>query len=285
MRNQGVEISLRGNLLHSKDWNLSASLTLGYNANKMLYVEHSSSDVASNFVTSPSNYLIQGTSYNTVWAYRLSRIVNGYPVILDADGKEMVTFDADDNPTSVTLSSTLKGVDALKNCGSTLPKYNGSFLLNLRWKNLEANALFVFSGGNVLRLDVADMNSYNMTTTHINERWTPTDGEGKVRLYYDIPTDIQQYAGTFSEWWRYSDSQIRNADYMKLRNISLAYSVPRRLTDRIGFGTTKFSLQASNLFYISAAGHDIDPEAYGLNTGSRSLSMPRSYSLGFSTSF
>lgn len=285
MRNQGVELSLRGNIVHTNDWDFSANLTLGYNTNKMLYVEHSATDIASSFITAPANYLIQGTSYNTVWAYRLSRVVNGYPVILDANGNEMATFDAEGNPTSVTVTSTLKGIDALKNCGSVLPKYNGSMQFNLRWKNLEANALFVFSGGNVLRLDVPDMNSYNLTSTLINDRWTAGDGDGKVRLLYDIPTDIQQYAGTFSEWWKYSDQHIRKADYMKLRNISVAYSLPDRLTSRIGFGTTKLSLQVNNLFYLSAAGHDIDPEAYGLNTASRSLLQPRSFSIGFSTSF
>lgn len=285
MRNQGVELSLRGSIIRSKDWDFSANVTMGLNSNKMINVEHSSSDIASNFITAPSNYLIQGTSYNTVWAYRLSRIVNGYPVILDADGNEMATFDADGNPTSVTVSSTLKGTDALKNCGTTLPKYNGSVQLHLRWKSLEANALLIYSGGNKLRLDVADMNSYSMTTTHINDRWTAANGEGRVRLFNDIPTDIQQYAGTFSEWWRYCDQHIRKADYMKLRSISLSYSLPQDLTRRIGLGTTKFSFQVNNLFYISAAGHDIDPEAYGLNGGSRSLQQPRSFSLGFSTSF
>lgn len=285
MRNQGVEISLNGNIIRSRDWEFTANITMGFNSNKMLLVEHSPSDIASNFITAPSNYLIQGTSFNTLWAYRLSRVVNGYPVILDADGNEMATFDADGNPTSVTVTSTLKGVDALKNCGSTLPKYNGSLQLHLRWKNLEANAMFVCSGGNKLRLDVADMNSYSLTTDLINDRWTATDGEGKVRLFNDIPTDLQQYASTFSEWWRYSDAQIRNADYVKLRNISIAYSLPDQLTKKIGLGTTRFSLQVNNLFYISAAGHDIDPEAYGLNSGSRSLQQPRSFSLGVSTSF
>lgn len=285
MRNRGIELSLRGNIYHTKDWDFSTTITLGVNKNKMLYVEHSPNDIASSFVTAPSNYLVQGTSYNTVWAYKFSRIVNGYPVILDADGNEMATFDEKGNPTSVNVTSTLKGTAALVNCGTVMPKYNGSVQFNLRWKNLEANALFVYSGGNKLRLDVADMNSYNITTTHINNRWSEEHPNSNVRLFYQMPTDIQQYAGTFSEWWRYSDLHVKSADYMKLRSLSLSYSLPNHLTSRIGFGTTKLSLQVNNLFYISAAGHDIDPEAYGLNTGSRSLQQPRSVSIGFSTSF
>lgn len=284
MRNQGVEVSLRGNILHQGDWDLSATATLGINHNKMLRVEHSSSDVASNFITAPANYFIQGTSYNTVWAYKLSRIVNGYPVILDADGNEMVKFDAEGNPEEVTVTSYLKGTDALVNCGSVAPIYNGSFQLNLRWKNLEANALMVFAGGNKLRMDVADMNSYSMSSDHIKERWT-SGSTDKVRFINDIPTNLQQYASTFADWWRYCEQQVKSADYMKLRSISLSYILPDRISNMIGIGNTKFSCQVNNLFYISAAGHDIDPESYGLNSGSRSLQQPRSVSLGFSTSF
>lgn len=285
MRNQGMELSLRGNIIHNKEWDFSANLSLGLNSNKMLYVEHSSTDGASNFVTAPSNYLVQGTSFNTLWAYKLSRVVNGYPVILDADGNEMATFDADGNPTSVVVTSTLKGTDALVNCGSTLPKYNGSLQFNLRWRDFEANALFVFSGGNKLRLDVADMNSYNLTTTHINNVWSSENPNENVRLFYQIPSNVQQYASTFSEWWRYSDIQVRRADYIKLRSISISYNVPKKIIKMVGVGATKVSLQANNLFYISAAGHDIDPEAYSLNGGSRSLQQPRSMSIGLSTSF
>ncbi len=285
MRNQGIELSLRGNIIHKKDWDFSTSLSLGFNSNKMLYVEHSTTDGAANFVTAPANYFVQGTSYNTLWAYRLSRVVNGYPVILDADGNEMATFDENGKPTSVVVTSTLKGTDALVNCGSILPKYNGSLQFNLRWKDLEANAMFVFSGGNKLRLDVADMNSYNITTSHINDRWTAENPGQNVRLFYDIPTDVQQYASTFSEWWKYNDRQIRNADYIKLRSIAISYNVPKILLKRAGLGATKVSLQANNLFYISAAGNDIDPEAYGLNSASRSLHQPRSVSIGLSTAF
>jgi len=285
MRNRGIELSLRGEVIRTKDWDFSTSLSLGFNSNKMLYVEHSSTDIASNFITAPSNYLVQGTSYNTIWAYKFSRIVNGYPVILDADGNEMATFDENGNPKEVKTTSILKGTDALVNCGSTLPKYNGSLQFNLRWKDFEANALFVFSGGNKLRLDVTDMNSYKLNTTHINDTWSEDNPNANVRLFYQIPTDVQQYASTFSEWWRYCDQHIKRADYMKLRSIAISYNVPKRFVRPVGLGNTKVSVQANNLFYISAAGHDIDPEAYGLNTGSRSLQQPRSVSIGLSTSF
>lgn len=285
MRNLGVELSLTGNIYRNRDWRVSTTLNIAYNKNKMLAVEHRSTDVSSNFISAPLNYFIEGTSYNTLWAYRLSRVVNGYPVILDADGNEMATFDADGNVTSVVNTSTLKGTDALVNCGTLTPVYNGSLSFNVHWKQLELNAMFIFSGGNKLRLDVLDMNAYNLNTSLINERWTQEDGEGKVRVFSDMPTDVQQYASTFSEWWKHSDAHIRPADYIKLRSINLAYSLDNKLCKRLGIGTTKFTLQVNNLFYLSAAGRNIDPESYSLNSGTRTLHQPKNVSLGLSVSF
>ena len=277
MRNRGIELSLTANLIRKQDWGLSATVNYAYNKNKMLTVEHNPTDIASNFITAPENYRIEGTSYNTVWAYRLSRVVNGYPVILDQDGNEMAQFDADGNPTDVTYTSTLKGTDALVNMGTFVPIHTGSLQLNLRWRELELNTLFIFSGGNKLRLDVTDMNSYQMTSDHVNDH--------TVKHYYEMPTGsvAQQYASTFSEWWRYCDEQVKPADYLKMRSINLSYHLPDAVIRKIGIGQTRLTLQVNNLFYWSRAGHDIDPESYSLKSGGRTLTQPKTISIGFST--
>lgn len=286
IRNRGIEFTLTGTIVNTKDWNLSATLIHAINNNKVMAVDEDPTWIASNYITSPTNYFKKGTSYNTLWAYRLSRVVNGYPVILDADGKEMAEFDANGNVTSVRHASTLKGTDALVNMGSVTPKYNGSLSLNLRYKDFELNTLFVYAGGNKLRLDVADLSEggYTMRSTHILDRWTASNSDG-VRLYLDMDNTARQYASDFNEWWRYNDQQIKDADYFKLRSINLAYNLGKTICDKIRINSAKITFQVNNLFYWSKAGNDIDPEAYGLNTGTRSVIQPRTFSIGFSTSF
>ena len=283
MRNSGVELSLTGNIIRKGDWNLTANLNVAYNKNKLLRVEHSPTDIASSFITAPTNFFIEGTSYNTLWAYRLDRVENGYPVIKDAEGNDMITFDAQGNPTINT--QTMYGTEALVNCGTLTPKYNGSLSLNLRWRDLELNTMFVFAGGNKLRLDVLDMSSYNVTTSVMNDRWTAMQGEGRVRAFADIPNDLQTYASTLSYWWRYSDAHVRRADYLKLRSINVAYNLPKPVCQKLHLGATRFTLQVNNLFTWCAAGHDIDPESYSANSATRTLPQPTTYSFGLSTAF
>lgn len=283
MRNRGVELSLTGNILRKKDWNISANLNLSYNQNKMLKVEHSPTSITSNFITSPRNYFIEGTSYNTLWAYRLSRVQNGYPVILDANGNEMITFNEDGSVNKVN-TTTMYGTDALVNMGSVTPKYNGSLSLNFRWKDLELNTMFVFAGGHKLRMEALDMNSYTLTTELINSRWSENAKEG-VRVFSDIPNELQTYASTLAGWWRYADVHVKRADYLKMRNINLAYHLPEAVCKKLHVGDTRLTFQVNNLFYVCAAGNGIDPESYGFNTGSRNLSQPKTFSIGLSTSF
>jgi len=158
-----------------------------------------------------------------------------------------------------------------------VPIHTGSLSLNLRWRELELNTLFIFSGGNKLRLDATDMNSYQMVTDHVNDH--------TVKHYYEMPTGsvAQQNASTFSEWWRYCDEQVKSANYLKMRSINLSYHLPDAIIKKIGIGQTRLTLQVNNLFYISAAGKDIDPESYSVKTGTRTLQQPKTISIGLST--
>lgn len=285
MRNRGVELSLNANVLRKRDWSLGLSFTYAHNSNKMLKVDHSTSDYATSFVTSPQNFFMEGTAYNTLWAYHIDRIENGYPIAQDAEGNDLVTFNEDGSVNKITLTSSLKGTDDLVNMGTLTPKYNGSVGLNARWKNLEMNLLFVYSGGNKLRYAVVDLSDEmgSQTLAGITDRWT--EGNDGVRMYIDMPDAVKNYASTFNEWYQYGDINVKSADYVKLRSLSLAYSLPASWLRAVRLGPTKLTCQINNLWTWSKAGHNIDPESYGLNSGTRGMSMPKTFAIGLTTSF
>lgn len=287
MRNRGFELSLTGNIIRTKDWSLSATLNYAHNSNKMLKVDHSDSDYAGLFMMSPTNYFIEGTAYNTLWAYHIDRFENGYPIAVDKDGKDMVTFKEDGTVANITRPADLKGTDDVINMGTLTPKYNGSLSLNLRWKDLELNTLFVYAGGNKLRLTTLDMNDNMGSETYegITQRWSEDNNPNGTRMYLDMPTNVRTYASIFNEWNRYGDHNVKSADYLKLRSINLSYTLPLDLTRHVGLGRTKFTLQVNNLFTLCRAGHNIDPEAYSYNSGTRSLSQPKTISIGITTNF
>ena len=104
-------------------------------------------------------------------------------------------------------------------------------------------------------------------------------------MYLDMDEVGRQYASDFAYWWKYSDQQVKDANYIKLRSISLAYNLPRTLCKTLHLSNLRLTLQTNNLFYWSKVGKDIDPESYSLGYGSRTVNQPRTFSIGLSTSF
>lgn len=287
MRNRGIEFSLTANLIRKKDWNFAVDFNFAHNKNKMLKVDHSDSDTSTSFIMSPQNYFMEGTSYNTLWAYRIDRIENGYPVAVDKDGNDLVTFNEDGTVANITTGSSLKGTENLVNLGSLTPKFNGAVSLRLSYKGIALNAFFVYAGGNKLRNSVVSMSDQvgSQTLKDITNRWSADAPDANVRMYIDMPTKVKTYASTFQDWWQYGDINVKDAGYVKLRSLSLGYSLPSGICRQIRLNSLNLKLQVNNLFTWCKAGSDIDPESYGLNSGTRGMASPKTYSIGLSTSF
>ena len=287
MRNRGVELSLTANIVRKKDWNFAIDFNFDHNKNKMLKVDHSGADNVSSFIMSPQNYFMEGTSYNTLWAYRIDRIENGYPVAVDKDGNDLVKFNEDGTVASITSNSSLKGTDDLVNLGSLTPKFSGSLAFRLNYKNFDLNAFFVYAGGNKLRNSVVSMNDQigSQTLKGISNRWSADEPDARVRMYHDMPSQVKTYAGTFQEWWLYGDMNVKDAGYVKLRSLSLGYNLPLMICQHLRLNSLKVKVQVNNLFTWCKAGSDIDPESYNMNGGTRGMASPKTYSIGLSTSF
>jgi TonB-linked SusC/RagA family outer membrane protein len=281
LRNKGIEVSVGGDWFKTDDWKLSSNIIFAFNKNTVEQVNNAAS-TAYSYIAAPSNYFKKNDPYNSLYAYRYGGMVNGYPYFLDQNGVSNVTFDANGNPTAV---KDITSPDAMIRIGQLNPSYNGSFSQRIAYKNFELGALFIFSGGNKLRKDVTALDSYNVTDEDLTRRWNSSGTSDLPRLYVDYPLATQNYAGALSSLWQYSDVQVLDASYIKMRNISLSYSLPSKITQKLKLVSAKFTLQANNLWYWSAAGDDIDPEAYSLNSGTRSYEIPKSFLMGLNVTF
>lgn len=287
MRNQGVELSISADIVRHKDWNFGIDMSFAHNANKIMKVDHDETASSTSFILSPTNYFIEGTSYNTLWAYRIDRIENGYPVAVDKDGNDLISFNEDGTIKEITSSSNIKGVEDLVNMGTLTPKFNGSFTLRLSYRNFDVNAFFVFAGGHKMRKSVVNMNDATGTDTReeITNTWSEDAPNENVRMYFDMPAEVRSNAGTLQYWWQYGDVNVVDAGYAKLRNISIGYSLPDNLCKKIKVSSIRIKAQVSNLFTWAKAWKGIDPESYSLNSGTRGMALPKTYSIGFTTSF
>lgn len=279
MRNRGIEFNLSSDWFKSSDFTLGSTVVYAYNKNTIIDVNYSTTSAPS-YITAPTDFYFANTSFQTMYAYKYAGMVNGYPYYYDQNGNPNVTFDANGTPTSVV---GINSPAALVPVGKLLPSWNGSFSQRIRYKNLQLNMLFVYSGGNNLRKEVVPLAPVTGNTLNEGIGQLYTNGyTSSPRLYFEYPNAIKNYASTLSDYWRYGDNQILSANYIKLRSLALSYTIQGNFLKRIHMTNLRLTAQGNNLWYHSAAGHDIDPEAYDLNSGARSLVVPKSFLLGLS---
>ncbi|MFC0780789.1 SusC/RagA family TonB-linked outer membrane protein [Flavobacterium sp. HJSW_4] len=277
--NKGIEFTVGSEWYNNGNLRINSNFVFAFNKTTVQKVTRAES-TAYSYVSSPTSFFVEGDYFNSMYAYKYGGTVNGYPYVLDENGNPSITFDANGNPNSTSIKS-ITNPEALENMGSLMPTYTGSLSQRFSYKQFDLNFLFVFSGGNVMRKETIDMGSDDVNLSGIADRYTDDNRNGNTRLYVDFDESVRNYASTISSQWRYSTANVVDGDYIKLRNVSLGYNLPKAFATKIKMTAAKFTFQMNNIWYWSAAGNRIDPEVYSLNSGVRSLPLPKTYLFGF----
>ncbi len=166
--NKGIEFTVNGVLVESKNFNLNATANISWNKNKIDKLSGGetwqTSGFAGSTITGEDYYLAEGSSLGDVYGYK---VIGYYTVYDEATG----TGDLVLNGTSWELadgvnnnSNTLTGGglypgglkyecdengDPIKQkLGNTVPDVTGGFGLNGNWKGFDFNVYFTYSLGN-----------------------------------------------------------------------------------------------------------------------------------------
>ena len=278
--NKGIEVSLNATRELAKDLQLTVRTTFAYNKNTIEKVSSKPTN-AVEYARNPLRYYKQGDDFNSLYAYRYKETTNGYPIYLDENGNPNTTFDANGVPTIKDIISE----DALVRLGTMNPTFNGALSLQLRYKAFELGTMFVYAGGHKLRKDTYSINQESETHRDITQRWTAANPTDMPRMSFDYPATLRRTANTVNTLWQLGDNQVVNADYIKWRNVLFSCYIPKNICEKLCLQEAKITAQLNNLITWCAAGDDIDPETYHLNSGSRALPVATAAFFGISFSF
>lgn len=145
--------------------------------------------------------------------------------------------------------------------------------------------MFAYNLGHKLRNDVNTQYNSRLTGNlhkDFDKRWRQAGDEEN--------TDIPKYSSLNdskmnSFLYQKADINVKDASYIKLRDLTFAYTLPQYISTKFYTENLKLSLQASNLFYIAFNGEGIDPEAFDLDNGTRTLRYGPSFSFSISAAF
>ena len=278
--NKGIEVSLNATRELAKDLQLTVRTTFAYNKNTIEKVSSKPTN-AVEYARNPLRYYKQGDDFNSLYAYRYKETTNGYPIYLDENGNPNTTFDANGVPTIKDIISE----DALVRLGTMNPTFNGALSLQLRYKAFELGTMFIYAGGHKLRKDTYSINQESETHRDITQRWTAANSTDMPRMSFDYPATLRRTANTVNTLWQLGDNQVVNADYIKWRNVLFSCYIPKDICEKLRLQEAKITAQLNNLLTWCAAGDDIDPETYHLNSGRRALPVATAAFFGISFSF
>ncbi|MGV3763533.1 SusC/RagA family TonB-linked outer membrane protein [Parapedobacter sp.] len=182
---------------------------------------------------------------------------NNDGVINDGDRQYMGAYDYPDFSYGLNLGVTWKGVS-----------------LSMFWQGV--SGVNVFNG--VKAMSSSGLKGWNMTTDILQSfEYNPNSGVPRLSFIDDPNGNYSKVSSYFLE----------KADYLRLKNVNLAYTLPSSLIDRIGIaGQTHIRVYANAENLVTITDYSaFDPEVGNLGIDSGRFPVSRMFSIGVNVSF
>ena len=173
------------------------------------------------------------------------------------------------------------------------PKMHYGITLNASYKGFDFNALLQGSGKYSVRFteiysEIMALNGANMPT-YFYDRWHRADpyDPNSEWIPGKWPASKASSSGQVGSMYKESKIWRRDASYLRLKNIEIGYTIPKRLLAKTGLADVRVYVDAYNLFtFADSFVKPFDPEkiegAYGCGF---SYPVMKSYNIGVNVSF
>ena len=270
VRNRGIELLVNTTPVRTKDFRWDLGFNFSKNNNKVLSmpasVEGGKTDIYSFSAGNDAVYFYaeEGNPMGEYYTY-MPQYTNDGKLIVGEDGQPLLTTDLKDtgknmNPDwigGVTTALSWKGITL----SAALDIRKGGYMFS-RSKNL-----MQFTGNGAIT-------TYNERRPFVIPNSVVSDGKGG---YVENTTPIflgggdlgyGDYQGYYNDygWGQGGEAYLLNKSFVKLRNITLAYQLPKALVSKLYLSDITVSLFCNNVFtWTHKSNTFIDPE--GSTTG------------------
>ncbi|HEY4110781.1 SusC/RagA family TonB-linked outer membrane protein [Puia sp.] len=254
IQNKGVELTLRGTPIKTRNFSLELFGTYTKYKNKVLSLPNHAQIVVGGF-NGMAIVAQEGMPYGEFYAVT-NQTVNGHTVVGAADGQPVPTSSA------VYL-------------GSYDPKYTASLGGTLTYKNWSLGFLFDTKQGGVYYSNTkanADFNGTSLETGGVRD---PQIWAGSVintgttaQPSYQPNTTARYIKQDYYVNVQPAGMNVVDASYIKLRSLQLEYQVPANTLTRTPFGHASIGVFGNNLFlWTPRSNKYVDPEMNSSGSG------------------
>ena len=261
LSNRGIEVSLGSVNITTPNFEWRTNLNFSYNKNKILKMQNSSTTVFS-YVKGVVH--TEGKPMYSLFSYKYAGLdpEKGAPLVYDKDGNKV---------------ANVGSIEELEYSGTTRPPYTASLINRLRYKGLSFSFMFIYNGGHVLRDEVSPYLTGGSTTNISRKAMNHWKKPGDEKIKGVAPAMNRSSSYVLQQVWYAANKHVKKGDYIKLRDITLSYDLPKEWINKCKLEGVTVNCQISNLWRWSANSGNIDPEAYtttGYGWGKKNSANP-----------
>ena len=284
INNHGVELTLEGDILRKKDfvWTavvnatfLSSKVKKLYNGADIIWYDPTGDDNRAQFIYR------EGESTLAFYGYEWAGVdpTNGKSVYYVNDPDDGQKGDFTFNGRGATYDYNKANYTII---GNGIPDVTGGINTTATWKGIELGLNFTYKLGGSLYdgayKDVADDGYYwerIRAESYYENMWTPTHTDG---------TEPALSGNDLTDAIQYSSRHISSATYLRLKTLTLAYTLPRQLVNKVWMSNVRVYFNAENLLTFSKY-KEADPEVNSYSTRGWETPIGKSFIFGINITF
>lgn len=301
MYNRGVELSVDGTVIKTKNFEWGLNFNITHNKNKI--TELDSTTPEEGLIYTNRILKVGGTIYNAYLykfagvdhetgegMYYMDKTVN----VTDANGN--VVTDADGNAVTKTETVTTKdpSLATQYDCGTTLPDAVGGFGTSITAFGFDLSAQFSFQlGGKIYDGSYQRTMSPSAATgsnlhKDLLKSWSEDNKNSDIPRMSSVSNDDYFMVGSQSGL----DYFLTSSDYLCLSNLTIGYTLPKNLVSKLDLSNVRVYFAGDNLFLLTKR-QGLDPRYnYGIGSMTQysglvsdSYSAGRSITAGITVTF
>lgn len=272
--NSGIELTLNGKIIRTKDWGLSAAVNFAYNYNKVLKYN----PVSKSGITSKDRY-VEGYPTGAIFSGKYAGI---------ASDTGLYQFELRPDATISTATDLNKPDNYRYFLGTTIAPYTGGFNLSASWRQLRLSISGVYSFGcktyenfrypasysnashSGVSTETVQSQFSDLYGNHLNvekdrtNRWTATHTTGvkypRIYDYFDGKYNFASYNPMDSSI--IDAVYLKNNSYLRIKSIILTYSLLGAAVKKMRMRGLSFNVSLNNFFTFTKY-DGMDPEIPG----------------------
>jgi len=278
MSNTGWEFSVTATEVAARDFVWTTSFNISFNKNIVKRIS------GSPFPSGFASWTQAGYPIGSFYGYKAIGLFNTQAEIAKAPTQFQGTSPGDIQFADLNHDGAITSADQTI-LGNANPKYYGGLTNTFSYKGIDLTVFFQFNEGNKIfnenRVFAEGMNSLFGQYASTLKRWEPTDTNTNMpRAVFGDPNGNAALNST-----RF----LEDGSFIRLKNIILAYNLPRALVSKTRLSSVKFFIQAQNLkTWTKYSGFDPEVSTFtttnpGNNTsqGTDFLTYPQAKSFTF----